>query len=208
MKASKNLIEAIAVTAELTGTVISEAAAKVMAQDLARFPEALVLPALTRCRRELKGRLTIADVITRIDDGRPGPEEAWAMIPQTEAQSVVWTSEMSQAFGAAYPLIRDGETIQARMAFLESYRELVRKARDVGAPVTWAPSLGHDPQGRETVLMEARRLGRLPADHVAGLLPHRDEHAGETLAMLADKSGIGVRSLKDALATVKKAKAA
>jgi hypothetical protein len=208
MKASRNLIEAIAVTAELTGTVISEPAAKVMAADLARYPEAQVLAALTRCRRELKGRLTIADVLTRIDDGRPGPEEAWAMLPQTEAQSAVWTAEMSEAFGTAYPLIREGETIQARMAFLERYKTLCRDARDAGTPVRWSASLGHDPHGRESVLLEAQRQGRLPADHVAGLLPHRDTRAAETLALLADKSGVGVKTLKDALIAVKKDKAA
>ena len=84
MKPSSKLNEAIAVTAELTGTVLSKVAAQVMAEDLARYPEAQVMGALTRCRRELKGRLTIADVISRLDDGRPGVEEAWAMLPKDE----------------------------------------------------------------------------------------------------------------------------
>lgn len=130
------------------------------------------------------------------------------MLPQSEGQSVVWTSEMSQAFGTAYPLIRDGETVQARMAFLERYKTLCREARDAGVTVQWTASLGHDPHSRETVLLEAQRLGRLPADHVAGLLPHRDAQAAATLALLADKSGVRVRTLKDALAAVKKDKAA
>lgn len=174
MKPTRTLTEAIAVTAELTGTVMSEPAARVMANDLARFPEPQVLEALTRCRRELKGRLTIADVLTRIDDGRPEAEEAWAMLPKDEAGSVVWTDEMARAFGVAYPLMRSGETIPARMAFLERYRAEVRKARDKGKPVKWTASLGHDIGSREAVLIEAARLGRLPHDHVQGLLPHRE----------------------------------
>ena len=119
---TESLLQAIAVTAELTATQLSQSAARVMAQDLARYPEAQVLEALTRCRRELKGRMTIADVLTRIDDGRPDPEEAWAMLPKDEGSSVVWTEEMAQAFGIAYPLMRSGEMIPARMAagWLES----------------------------------------------------------------------------------------
>ena len=97
MKPSTSLLKAIAVTAELTGTTQSAAAAEIMAQDLARFPESQVLSALTMCRRELKGRLTIADVIQRLDDGRPGAEEAWAMIPKSEGSTVVWTAEMAHA---------------------------------------------------------------------------------------------------------------
>lgn len=200
MSATETLLQAIAVTAELTNTQLSEAAARVMAQDLARYPEAQVLEALTRCRRELKGRLTIADVLTRIYDGRPDPEEAWALMPRDESSSVVWTEEMAQAFGVAYPLIRDGETVSARMAFLERYRTLVREARDAGRPAKWMPSLGHDPMGRESVLLEAARLGRLSQSHVAGLLPHRQDPPQNVAALLPDMSADGKRrSLREAL---------
>lgn len=184
MKPSKALLQAIAVTAELTGTTMSEVAARVMAEDLSRYPEPQVMEALTRCRRELRGRVSIADVLSRIDDGRPDAEEAWAMVPKDEAASVVWTEEIAQAFGVAYPLLRSGELIPARMAFLERYRNAVRSARDKGKPVRWTPSLGHDAGGRESVLIEAVKLGRLPREHVAGLLPHREIPPPEVLEML------------------------
>jgi hypothetical protein len=192
MAHTENLLKAIAVTAELTQTQLSKAAARVMADDLARYPEAQVIEALTRCRRELKGRMSIADVLSRIDDGRPEGEEAWAMMPKDEGSSVVWTSEMAAAFGAAYPLIRSGETIPARMAFLEKYRNEVRKARDRGDPVKWTPSLGHDVASRESVLIEAAKLGRLPRDHVKGLLPHRDvpEHVMKLLGYDEKERGV------------------
>ena len=83
MTLDNELAEALAVTAELTGTELSVAAAKVMATDLAAYPRQQVLGALARCRRELKTRLTMAAVIERLDDGRPGAEEAWAMIPKS-----------------------------------------------------------------------------------------------------------------------------
>ena len=100
------LLEALAVTAELTGTELSEAAARAMVADLQAYPAQQVLVALTRCRRELKGRLTIAAVLERLDDGRPGPNEAWAMIPQDEAGSVVWTQEMAEAFEQVFAGLR------------------------------------------------------------------------------------------------------
>jgi hypothetical protein len=209
MRATETLLQAIAVTVELTSTQLSEAAARVLAEDLARYPEAQVLEALTRCRRELKGRLTIAEVLSRIDDGRPGPEEAWAMMPTSEEQSVVWTAEMAGAFGVAFPLMREGDHVAARMAFLETYKTLCRRARDAGTPARWTASLGHDPHAREPVLLEAQRLGRLPADYVAGLLPHRAEPAPEIAALLPDMSAPpGRRTLKDALIAVRKERVA
>lgn len=174
MQASETLLQAIAVTAELTRTELSKAAARVMAEDLAQYPEPQVIAALARCRRELNRPMAIADVIARLDDGRPGPEEAWAMLPKDEADSVVWTREMAEAFGVANPLIQSGDVIQARMAFVEVYRKLCQQARDARADVRWEPSLGHDQAGREAVLLEAAEKGRLTAQHVAGLLPYRD----------------------------------
>lgn len=190
MKASKTLLQAIAVTAELTGTQLSEAAARVFASDLAAYPENQVMGALTRCRKEVRGRLTLQDVIGRLDDGRPGAEEAWAMLPKDEASSCVWTDEMCQAWGVALPLIEEGDTVAGRMAFLERYRALVMQARDASESVKWTPSLGHDPHGRESALLEAAEKGRLTAQHVAKLLPYRDAPHPRILALLEAKPEI------------------
>jgi len=131
-----------------------------------------------------------ADVIGRLHamDGRPGPEEAWSMIPRDEAASVVWTQEMAQAWGTARLLLDEGDQVAARMAFLERYRQLVQGARDKGEPAKWMPSLGFDQSGREAVLIEARDRGRLTAAHVAGLLPQRDEQSGRTLALIQKRA--------------------
>jgi hypothetical protein len=172
--AKADLLKALAVTAELTGTSLSTAAADVLADDLAVYPLEQVLGALTRCRRELKSRLTAAEIISRLDDGRPGPEEAWAMIPPDEEGSVVWTEEMAQAFGVAWALIRDGDRIGARMAFKESYTRIVTEARAKQVPPKWTPSLGRDKHGRTTVIEDARAKGRLSAPHAARLLPPPD----------------------------------
>lgn len=159
IRASRELIEAIAVTAELCGRVMSEAAARVMCNDLAAFPEAQVIAALSRCRKEVRGPLTVQDVISRIDDGRPGAEEAWAMLPRSEVESCVWTDEMSKAYGVAASLMND--EVAARMAFKEVYSRLVADARNAGTPTRWTPSLGTDAASRGSVLERAVQLKRL-----------------------------------------------
>lgn len=172
---TEQLLQAIAVTAELTGTQLSQGAARVLADDLSRYPEHQVLQALTRCRREIRTRLTVADVVARIDDGRVGPEEAWAHVMPLlgdESASIVWTAEEKAAFFVCSNLGDD--RIAARMAFIEAYRKAVLEARNSGHPAKWEHCLGHSASGREQVLTEAVRLGRLPAAHVQKLLPHLD----------------------------------
>lgn len=166
----ERVLEALAVVAELTGAELSVAAARSFADDLMLYPTEQVLDALSRCRRELKGRLTLASVIERLSDERPGAEEAWAMLPMNEDVTVVWTEEMAQAWGIAASLMDD--RVAARMAFKEKYTALVQKARTERRPAKWTASLGRDARGRESVLAEALTLGRLSPNYVRGLLPH------------------------------------
>lgn len=184
------MLEALAVTAELTNTQLSTAAARVMASDLLPYPEDQVLGALARCRKELRGKLTVADIIQRLDDGRPGPEEAWSMLPIDEDSTAVWTEEMSGAWGVALPLLEERDRIAARMAFLESYRTRVQRARDAGVPVKWTVSLGHAPHARQVALATAIAAGRITmqrAETMGWLPPSIDTPALENLAAGAAK---------------------
>ena len=157
------LLRDLAITAELCGSDLSEAASRIVLSELEHYDEDAVHGALARCRRELHGRFTLAAIIERLDDGRPGPEEAWGMMPKDEAESALITNEMREAMGAALRLLGDGDHVAARVAFLESYRRKVGEARAARLPVTWSPSLGHDPSGRTGVLIEGVRLGRITA---------------------------------------------
>jgi hypothetical protein len=180
-----DLIKSLAVTAELCGTTLSRDAVKVMLNDLASYKPNLVIAALNKCRKELKGRLTLAEIISRIDDGRPGPEEAWASLPFDEDTSVVWSGEAIEAWGIAYPLISSGDLIAARMTFKEAYAKIVAKARDEMIPVKWQVSLGRCIEGREIALKKAVELGRISHQHADNLLPHKG--AAEKL-LLIEKS--------------------
>lgn len=172
---SSRVLEAIAVTAELCGRIFTPAAAMVFASDLDGFPDHAVINALTRCRKEVRGMLTIQDVISRIDDGRPGVEEAWAMIPRDEQTSIVWSEEMAQAFGAASLLLAEGDRVAARMAFKETYTRLVSEARDRREPAKWTASLGHDVSGQQLALIDAVRANRLSLAHAMSLMAARPD---------------------------------
>lgn len=177
MNASRKLIQALTVALELTDTTLSDPAITVMLADLSTYPERQVLDALKRCCRELKPRqFSLAGVLERIDDGRPDPEGAWASIPKDEASSVVWTTEMRDAAATAAPHISAGDLVAGRMAFLEAYRKAVQQGRDAQHPVEWEVSLGHDKNGREMVVLDAARKGRISLQAAQSLLPHhRDQ---------------------------------
>ena len=138
-------------------------------QQLESYPEAAVAKALLKCQRECKHRLSLADIISRIDDGRPSPNEAWGMIPKCESQSGVWTTDMANAMHSVWSLMDN--QIAARMAFLESYKKQLDMARDERQPVKWIFSPGHDKGSREPVLMEGYKSGKLNAKQVKAQLP-------------------------------------
>jgi hypothetical protein len=168
---SSRLVEAVAVTAELCGRTFTPAAAAMFVQDLSDYPEPAVLASLARCRREVRGALTLADVIARIDDGRPTADEAWAEVPHDERATAVWTTESAAAFGLVIDLVSAGDRIAARMAFRDHYNRLVADARDQRRPVRWEVSLGHDRTQRAVTLQRAVERGRITADYATRLLP-------------------------------------
>lgn len=200
------LLEALAVTAEVCGgEPMSAAAAKVMLMDLAGIPEPKVIAALTRVRREHKGRLSLAAIFERIDDGRIGADEAWAAVPKDERETGVLTAEMFEAWEAAEPLYSDGDKVGARMAFRDAYNRACERNKAEGKPVDWRVSLGWEQKGRAEALASAVRLGRLTVDDACRYVANTDELlalvdgrtpkaiAAPVKNMLPDYTGFGVR---------------
>lgn len=170
MKKSE-LLMMLAATAELCGAQFSPAAAEIFVRDLEGYPNEQVAGALKRCRQEVRGRLTVADVIARLDDGRPGVEQAWSMVAFDEAVTVVWTEEIRKAWAVSYRLLAEGDRVAARMAFKEAYVAAVQAARERREPVVWSVSLGTDPNGRSGPVLEAVEKGRIPLEHAQLWLP-------------------------------------
>jgi hypothetical protein len=104
-------------------------------------------------------------------DGRPDDNEAWAVAitSQDERETVVWTSEMAEAFNLARPLLTTGDEIGARMAFKDAYKRLVDDARADNKPVSWSVSAGWDVARRAVAVEKAVVSGLLvaPQSHLA-----------------------------------------
>ncbi len=163
------LVEMLVATAEVMGEQIRPTAAAYMVTDLATYPLPVLADALTACRREVKGRLSLAAIMERIDDGHPAPNEAWAVAVRAtdEAVTLVWTEQTRDAWTAALPLVEEGDKIAARQAFLEVYARLVKSARAAGGCAVYQPSLGHDASARAAALQLAVDAGRLAHQQVA-----------------------------------------
>lgn len=181
---------------------------------VARYPLAVVRKAIEAhlidpVEGKFKVALQPAHVVAQIEgaaanDGRPGPDEAWAtaLLSTDEAETVVWTSEIAQAMAAAQPVLDVGDKVGARMAFKNAYERLVVEARRDRRPVQWQPSLGLDPLRREHGLHRAAAIGLLPAPTVQALLPPPAHTASPSDAEVARKATQTIiQMLADAAAT-------
>lgn len=171
MTASPKLLRTIKATVELCGVVMSDAAAELFVEDISGYPEHQVIDALARCRREVRGKLTPKDVIDRLNDGRPSPDEAWALVPKSEADSVVWTDEMAHAWSIAAPAWMDGDRAGAARAFRESYIKAVSKNRDMRVQPQWSVSLGDDRHQAYNVIEAALRNRQISIDTALHAVP-------------------------------------
>lgn len=99
-------------------------------------------------------------------DGHPGAEEAWSIVAammRDEAGTYVLTDEMREAWAAATPVLKLGDKIGARMAFIEVYTAAVLRSRMAGLKPAWSPTFGTDPALRIEAVNRAIGQGRLPA---------------------------------------------
>jgi len=121
-------------------------------------------------RDQVNGRFapTPADIVGKIEarlarDGRLGVEEAWARsLPALdERQTVVWCEEMAEAFAVARPLLVQGDTVGARMAFRETYARLIEHSRSNREQPRWHVSEGRDPALRVAAVRAAVEAGCL-----------------------------------------------
>lgn len=175
------LAQVITATAEVLGHEITPAAVEMMARDLVEYPPEQVATALQACRRELKGRLTLAAILDRVavQDGHPEPNEAWAIAlrGQDEAQSVGMTQQISTALYAALTILERGDEIGARMAFLDAYKRELAKARQDKQPAKWFISAGWDAQGRVDEIERMASAGLIQQDERQRLLVNHQHSA-------------------------------
>ncbi len=162
---SDAVVQMLAVTCELTGTEMSDGAKSLLLRQLGTYPAAQVLRALERCACECRFKLTLADVVSRFEDGRPGAEEAWASFPKNEDDAGVVSKEMSMAWGVASSLFAAGDQIAARVAFKEVYEREVRSARAAGTAPTWRVSPGFSKSATEGAVLDGLRRKLVAPEH-------------------------------------------
>lgn len=115
-------------------------------------------------------------------DGRPTPDEAWAIAisGRDESETVVWTSEIAEAFSACRPVLETGDKIGARIAFKDTYTRIVTESRVLGHSVKWDVSLGHDSTKRFMALEKAKDAGLIPVETAKALRLTSDAPLSET----------------------------
>ena len=161
--------------AEAFGEPLTDQRQDIYFGGLADIPQDQLRVAFRRARYELKWFPKLAELRglagtlpDALNDGRPGPEEAWARMPKGERMeddSIVWCEEERAAYSACRSLLLDGDQIGARMAFKERYEKELAEARSHGRPVQWTMSVGYDIEHRLATLATAVQEKRMSLEN-------------------------------------------
>ena len=173
---------------------------------VADYPLDVVRAALNAHLRDPeRGRFfpTPADVIAKIEEAkgpdRPAADEAWAIAirARDEAETVVWTEEMAQAWWICKPVMDAGDEVGARMAFKAAYERLVGEARRSGVPVKWVVSEGFDVERRIAAVQRAESAGFLTPSEAARMLPTIEYHNKEPLVEMPPEIRERLKELRE-----------
>lgn len=171
----------LTVLAEAFGEQPSEQRQEIYCRGLADIQRDRLASAFRRARYESKFFPKLAELREysgalpeALNDGRPGPEEAWARMPRgngIEDDSIVWCEEERAAYEVCRGLLQEGDYVGARMAFKERYGTELLQARAEGKPVRWAFSAGQDMNHRLSTLASAIKQGRFSVEMALNFVP-------------------------------------
>ena len=181
----KNIARGLAITAEVCGSQLSEGAIAVMIEELATYESEDVSEALRRVMREHTGRLSLAVIIERIDEGKGlGVDAAWELAVRARIwdQGITLVIPKARSLQSWPPALWNvGDKVAARLAFKAAYPKYLA---DLGDEVF--VSLGWDAEGRRTAIEEAARNGVITQAHAAKLLPDPEITDPKSRAMIAE----------------------
>lgn len=175
------LVDELTILGEAFGEVLTAERQAIYARALSDISKDQLHGAILIAIKELKWFPKVAELRELAgvsygiaNDGRPGPEEAWARMPKgerMEEDSVVWCEEERAAYSACRPLLLEGDLIGARMAFKERYERELAQARSDSRAARWSISSGYDVEHRLITLATAVQENRINLDSALNLVP-------------------------------------
>lgn len=168
----------------------SDIAVTLIFDDLRDYSLDVIKAALAIHRKTNSFAPTPASIIAIVNDNSRikalhlSADEAWALCPKSEADSVVWTAQI----GKAYYIAQDagGNETAKRMAFKAAYERVVNEAVRHGVKPHWVLSSGTDKMLKDRALQEAIELGRITPNYarqVAGYI-QRAKTPSEAIAYI------------------------
>lgn len=160
-------VKMIVLTSEICGGARwSDEVGEYIKAHIEHYGDAAVRHALKRCQLEVKGLLSLADIIARIPDGRPPVAVAYAQVSGSEADTFITTDEVLAAWGIASQT--DGDKFAQRSAFDAAYKEICAGNRINGVFPKQIVSIGHDKARAKAAIEAGVKQGLLrPTDPVA-----------------------------------------
>ena len=174
----KEIAELIDMTAEIIGTQLKPTTVAVMVYDLSEYSVIDIKQALTVCRREVKGRLVLKDIIDRLPNATtlPNADEMFAQIAE-------WCMDESKTFilpeiafraceetnGGVYDALMAHDRTGARMAYKSAYERL---AKAHTGEINYVVRIGTDRAHSEATILSAIKHGKLTIEYAKALLPH------------------------------------
>jgi hypothetical protein len=162
----------LAIQAEMKEQSMSDAVIRYLITELGSYGFDPVMQALRKLGKESSFKINLAEIIKRIDDGRPSAQIAWAECPKDESDSAVLTEEQNRAFCNVSHLLYVNDPIPARMAFIEEYNRLIEVARAEAKPVKYVLSNGTYKQGRIDAVKNSVQAGKLSRSRACWMLQH------------------------------------
>ena len=181
----EKIAELIDATAEILGSQIKPQIIKIMCDDLSDYEFNDIQAALTACRREVKGRLSLKDIIDRLPkkgDELPTADELWGQVYEylTDEYKTFVLPEMAfialeNTNGGIYELAMSGDKTAARMAFKAAYERL---SQGFNGKVNYVIRLGLNKENQASAIKTAYLEKKITKETAAAFLPEIDEMLG------------------------------
>lgn len=200
----EKILQLLVATAEIMGTELKPGAVMMMVSDLAEYEFKAVANALTRCRKELSGKLTLKAILDVLAPagGWLTANEAWAkaLLALDEANTMVWDVETRRAWFIAEELMKSGDKVGARMAFIAAYEREVNAAKSEGRRPQIEVSRGDREDLYLMALSDAQKAGLLPPPASQPALPPPTPEEQKQMASNRERIAQGLKELSASFA--------